>query len=442
MSDNKIIKTTQYKLKNLSIVSKVGIIDISGYFEEINIYDGIFTPCITGTILIKESLGLSNKLSFDGSEVLIIEMGKTEELATFRKSFRIWKQSSRESPNFSSETYILHFVSDEFILSQQLKLSQSFNGTYSDIVSNILREHLGIENKSISFFENSIGVRKLLIPRKTPFDAIQLCARKAVNIKESPTFLFFENKTGYNFVTTSTLLSNDSVYTINLQPKNLSGDSSGELLGATSFEVISQFDYNKGITSGMYAGTFIGFDILTRSIAKKYVNYETLYTSSEHANKTPNIGVVENKTGRKNIEMFDSKVKIFPCSVFSQTSDYVKQNYPEMINYDDDTYNYIIQREAAFRALLNQRIKISTPGNFDLTSGLTMDMLIPNRSQQGKIMDDIDYSLSGKYLIIASRQIITYQKHETVLELATDSNNREAFYTSTKQQEGALIAYE
>ena len=160
------------------------------------------------------------------------------------------------------------------------------------------------------------------------------------------------------------------------------------------------------------------------------------------ANKTPNIGVVENKTGRKNIEMFDSKVKIFPCSVFSQTSDYVKQNYPEMINYDDDTYNYIIQREAAFRALLNQRIKISTPGNFDLTSGLTMDMLIPNRSQQGKIMDDIDYSLSGKYLIIASRQIITYQKHETVLELATDSNNREAFYTSTEQQEGALIAYE
>ena len=79
MSDETILQSTQYTIKKdgLSLATKAGIVDLTGMFEELNIFDSIFNPCMTGTILIRDAKGLSNKLSFDGSEILLIDMGKT-----------------------------------------------------------------------------------------------------------------------------------------------------------------------------------------------------------------------------------------------------------------------------------------------------------------------------------------------------------------------------
>lgn len=440
MSDNKVINTAQFKIKTLAIISKIGPIDVSGIFEELNIHDCIFTPCITGNILIKDSIGLTNKLAFDGSEVLVVEMGKTEQDAIFRKSFRIYKQSQRKSINNSSEVYLLHFVSDEFILSQQTRIAESFKETYSKVVERILRDNLGVQNNMIGYFEESEGIRNILIPNKKPLDAIKFCAKRALNKKQSPTFLFFENKIGYNFITLSSMLSNKAVHDINFEVKNLADDGK-ELMGAIKYEIISQFDLNKSIKSGLFAGTFVGFDLITRSIAVKTSNYNSLFSKNEHANKTPNIGVITNKFGVKNTEMYDSKVVLFPMDAFASESSYIKENDPLSIDVADDTYNYMLQRDASIRNFLNQRIKILMPGNFDLTSGLTANLTVPVKGEKAKIVDNIDYSLSGKYLIIASRQMITSQKHETIIEVATDSSNRDSYYLSTEIQNNFMDSY-
>jgi hypothetical protein len=81
------------------------------------------------------------------------------------------------------------------------------------------------------------------------------------------------------------------------------------------------------------------------------------------------------------------------------------------------------------------------PGNFDLTSGLTADLQIPVRGQNTIGNNDTDYSLSGKYIITASRQMITYQKHETIIELGTDSNNRKNVYQSSELQNSLMDSY-
>lgn len=440
MADSNVINTAQFKIKKLAIVSKIGPIDVSGLFEELNIHDCIFTPCITGNILIKDSIGLTNKLAFDGSEVLVVEMGKTEQDATFTKSFRIYKQSERKSINLTSEAYLLHFVSDEFILSQQTRISESFRETYSKVVERILREYLGVRNDMIGYFEQSEGIRNVLIPNRKPFDAIKFCSKRALNNKKSPTFLFFENKIGYNFVTLSSMLASNPVHDINFQIKNLADDSK-ELMGAIKYEVISQFDLNKSIKSGLFAGTFVGFDLTTQSIAVKTTNYDSLFNKNEHANKTPNIGVITNKFGVKNTEMYDSRVIVFPMDAFGSESKYIKENDPLSVDNADDTYNYKIQRDASIRNVLNQRVKVLMPGNFDLTSGLTANLVIPTRGEKAAGVDSIDYSLSGKYLIVASRQMITSQKHETIIEVATDSNNRDSYYLSTDLQNNFMDYY-
>jgi len=51
MSDNRVLQTTQYTVKpnGLSLATKLGVIDLTGMFEELNIFDSVFNPCMTGT---------------------------------------------------------------------------------------------------------------------------------------------------------------------------------------------------------------------------------------------------------------------------------------------------------------------------------------------------------------------------------------------------------
>ena len=56
-------KSTQFKVNELVIVTKAGPIDISNIYEEINIFDSLFSPVISGSILIRDSVGLSGRLA-------------------------------------------------------------------------------------------------------------------------------------------------------------------------------------------------------------------------------------------------------------------------------------------------------------------------------------------------------------------------------------------
>ena len=115
-------QSTQFKIKDLTLITKLGNVNIAGIFQEINIYDSMFMPCIRGEILIQDGIGLSSKLLLDGSEYLSMEILKDEEsgATTFKKVFRVYKQSGRENATLNSETYLLYFASEEMIFSEQI----------------------------------------------------------------------------------------------------------------------------------------------------------------------------------------------------------------------------------------------------------------------------------------------------------------------------------
>ena len=135
-----IKKSTQFKINELAIATKAGKVDISAVYEELNIFDSLFMPVMSGNILIKDSVGLSGKLLFDGSESLLIDIAKDEnsDINRFKKAFRIYKQTDRQNDGQGSETYILSFVSDELLYSDQQRVNQAYELTYSKIVERIM----------------------------------------------------------------------------------------------------------------------------------------------------------------------------------------------------------------------------------------------------------------------------------------------------------------
>jgi hypothetical protein len=436
----------QFKIEDLSVVTKTGeAIDISNIYEEINIFDSLLTPVITGKILVRDSIGLSGKLFFDGSESILITITKSEEssIAEYKKAFRIYKQTGRQDEGLSSEYYFLNFCSDELIYSDQQRVNQAYDSLYSAMINSILTDYLMVpENQLGGSYENSTGIRKVIIPNLRPFEAIEWCTKRAVDEQLSPNFVFWQNVTGYNFSSLSSLLVKDPILDITFEMKNTTKSTGiNELSGARSIEVVAQTDAMSETRSGVNAGKFIGFDPITRVYEEKNISYNDHYSGMKHANKNPNVSVIPNRENKNNIEMFDAKKTLSLFGPARKLSKYIKQNDPESLNKLENYEDVVFQRKAIINNLMGRRLRIVMPGNFQLSSGFNVFVEAPALAEKEKGSDNVDKSMSGKYIIIGTRHIIGYEKHETVIEVATSSSANEFVPAASYEQTKEIMDY-
>ena len=434
-------QSTQFKIKDLTLITKLGNVNIAGVYQEINIYDSMFMPCIRGEILIQDAIGLSSKLLLDGSEYLSMEILKGEESGptTFKKTFRIYRQSNRENINQNSEIYILHFASEEMIFSEQKKVNQSFNGTYTDIVNVILKKYLGVTSKKIGLIENSKGLHTVIVPNLSPFDTMDWLSKRAVDSDFLPNFLFFENKYGYNFVSLTELIKREPVMNINFEPKNLSVSGGQEFYGAREAKIINSTNYIESIKNGVYSGKFIGIDLLTRQVKINQIDFNQTYNKTKvHLNKYPNFTTAANRDGKDAAHMFDSKVSLYAFATTRKDTSWVKENDAQTGTNIDDTHAYVFQRAPILANLLQTTIHLNIPGNFGVTSGAIINLKMPIKSGKTEVGEGLDQTLTGKYIVTATRHVIKGDMHETVIEVATDSTNKPLVRQQTTKMMEAL----
>jgi hypothetical protein len=428
MSNIEISQSEQFKIKDLSIVTKAGKFNLGSVFEELNIFDTMLMPCMSGNISIRDAVGLSQKLYFDGSEYIVIDISKSGEnlsVTSMKKTFRIYKQTDRKNINQTSEEYILHFVSEEFIYSLQQKINQSFNGLHSDAAEKILKKYLKVSTTPV--VEKTKGNNSFIVPLLSPFDSLNWLAIRALNNNNLPDYIFFQNKYGYNFVSLSTIFSKKEIAKINFNPKNISTstEANDEFNGARDVKVITQFNVAQNIMDGVYAGKFIGFDVLTRKLNVNSIPFYNIYSRGQHLNKYPNVPATKNREGLNVDEMGDSKISLYPFMSTRKNQAYTKTNDNKTATIIDDTDNYVFQRSALLSNLIATRLQVTIPGNFALTSGFNVYLKYPKRSITDNPSEALDKTLEGKYLIVAARHIIRFDRHETLIEIASDSTNRQ-----------------
>jgi hypothetical protein len=434
-------QSTQFKIKDLTLITKLGNVNITGVYQEINIYESMFMPSIRGDILIQDAIGLSSKLLLDGSEYLSMEISKDDESGstTFKKTFRIYKQSNREDMNQNSEIYILYFASEELIFSEQKKINQSFNGTYTDIVNVILKKYLAVPNQKIGIIEQSKGLHTVIVPGLSPFDAMNWLSKKAINSESLPNFLFFENKYGYNFVSLTKLIEQQPIMNINFEPKNISGSEGREFYGAREARIVNSMDLIENIKNGVYSGKFIGIDPLTRQANFNNIDFTQTYGKTKvHLNKYPNFTAASNRENKDAAHMYDSKVSLYVFGSTRENTPWVAKKDPRTATIIDDTHAYVFQRAPIFTNLLQTTIHLNLPGNFGITSGSIINLKMPVKSIKPEAGEALDKTLTGKYIITATRHVIKNDRHETVIEVATDSTNRPLVRQKTNQLTKAL----
>lgn len=421
MTEMTLTHATQIFVKEMTLITRSGQkIDLTGIYQELNLFDNLFTPCCSGNILLVDANNIVEKFKFDGNEKMRFSLSKdNSDTMKYEKEFVIYKMSNMKNINLSSKSYILHFVSAEFIVSEQKKVSINYRGTYSAMVQKILNDTLKVSGTpsqgkgGIGMIEASYGNNDLVIPTITPLNAINWICKRSITSDQTPDYVFFETaKKGYNFVSLSYLKSQPSIFEFHFNPKNL-GDKGSEFFGVRDMKVLSSFSLMDNIRDGTYSGKFIGFDTLTKTMSVTKVK-PAIDTTTNYVNKD----------NESYYNMENAKIVSYPYEMPRANVEYMKKNNPVEVNYMNNTEDYVFQRKRIFTNLLQKRLQLLLSGNFLLYSGTMVKLNVPSYSQKGDSSDSYDKTLTGDYLVIGTRHIIKYNKHETLIEVVTDETEQ------------------
>ena len=224
--------------------------------------------------------------------------------------------------------------------------------------------------------------------------------------------------------------------------KNISNESAGkELNGARSFEVLTQTNFIERTKAGVNAGKFVGFDPITKSIQEQNFTYGSHYDSMEHANKQPNFSEIANRDGTTNSTTYNSRKSVSLFTTNRKNSNYISKNDPHSVTFDENQNAFLFQRKAIIENLLSKRLKVVMPGNFELSSGFNVNVDVPYIGSRSNDYENKDVSINGKHIIIATRHIIGFEKHETIMETATTSNDLNFVPKSTYQENSEIENY-
>lgn len=409
------------QINDLSIIcylenGDVTNLNIKGIVDRIDIMENIISPVIMGTVVVTDTNNISRLLR-TGSCFLNIDFSKTDSKIKYQKLMRIYKEEKRRAKNQSSESFVIYFCSEELIQSNQLIVSRSYTETYSKIASSILKDFLSVEQDRIDISKTS-GVKSVVVPSLKPLDALLWCANRAVNMDNIPDFLFFENKNGFNFLSLKDIYDNESI-SITFSPKNTATESepSEEFLGAKSSQAISQFNLLDSIKKGSYSSSIYGYDLITGTFFKQDISNK-YYDKKAKLNDTVSVPNTVNKKGVGMSKAHDSKRTVIITDSQYKLSNYANKNYPSMKIHSPE-YS-LAHRSAVFSQLSKKKMKVLLPGNFNLTVGMMVDLKYPKRGVNFD-NDNYDKSFAGRHLIVAVRHYLNLLKHETLIELSTDS---------------------
>ena len=427
-----------FDLESVDIITDYGdTFKLKHLVVELSFFEDIYSFACSGNVVLRDAVGIIEKLRLDGSEFIQIIYGKSKNQSSEYKNsrkYRLYKVGNRKpAGNKSTEFYTMYFSSEELFLSEQLKISKSFKGTViSDIVKSLLLDEfngLKVNPKKIKHIQQTYGVYDFVVPRLKPFEAISWLSTYArPGADAGADMLFYETNDGFYFQSIQSMFEATPYATYKYQPSDVRfKEKSENVFNILDYEFVKTYDTLEATNSGMYANRLISIDPIKRT--KTVTNFskdELGYTQS---------GSAINRFGKRQTEMYESSLKLTFSNANQIDEEFISQK-PDGVAKDIYIETYVPNRTAQI-ALSNYTVmKAIIPGDSAITAGRTVNILLYSLGTTGTSTQQTrekDEYFSGLYLVTAVRHIIQTQgTFQTVLELAKEN-------TKLKYQDQAYL---
>lgn len=421
---------TDYRLVAASIVTSTGkVIDIRMICDEINIYEDILSPVMTGNLVLHDSNDLINQAPITGFEYVSLEFEKPSSSQKYSKVFRIYKLSDRQRINAQHESYILHFCSEESILDESCRVSKTYTKqTIESIVRDITAKYLNIDPKKFPTTQSvpTVGVHSVVIPNWHPFFAINWLSRMAIAATyPSPSYVFFEDRDGFHFTPLEQLSQQTPIKTVLVSPRNLGfetdkseSDLESGMRTTYHWEMPCGFDILQNISTGMYAGSVITVDPVRQRIQTTDLATSSFFKKTKHLNDHNMVGDLISRRNASVENEYRAFLRLYPTTLGHEALSYGGTEGQTPAN---NVENWLIQRNMYVSMLHSSRVNISMPGDPHLRVGQVIDAKFPSFVLNDKTQKTLDELYSGKYFIAALRHSMNRRTHMCYIELAKES---------------------
>ena len=425
--------TKDYNLIALNLLSSQFItLDLKPMMVELSYFEDLYSNFISGQLFINDAQGVMEKMGLHGNEYIRITFGKDDKPELWiDKIFRIYQVSNRQKlTGFDVEGYVIHFCSDELLLSEQYKVSKSYNGkTISNIVNDILKTYLRVPDTRyrLQNIETTKGVYSFIVPNFKPFEAINTLSLYAQSAtQQGADMLFFENNEGYNFASLQTLFQKSPYYTYEYRPKNINmkyydGNIAKGVFNVLGYEILKAFNVVEGISSGTFANRLITIDPLLRRYQITDFNYMKYQDKAKTLNKNPIVNNLKNRFGDALYETPQGCLKLAGTNSSWEKIDYIKAR-PGSVTKDIFSETFFSLRKSQINLANYSRIKLYVAGDPNISVGRTINFNLLSQSPADPTEDkQLDAYYSGKYLVTAVRHIIQTAGYNTIIEAVKDS---------------------
>ena len=438
----------EYNIQELKLFTSSGnVIDLSGSFITMNIYEDIFSPCLTGDITVVDTNAIIMNSPVTGLDYLSFKIttpGLENQSIDFTETvMSIYRIDTRISVSTGSEVLTLHFCSPEGLRDNRVRVSKSYAQSIDTIVEDVLTSKFYINSNKDLFIEPTTGIKKMVVPNMHPFKLINLLKRESqAEYNGSPHYLFYENINGMHF------RSLDSLYAqkdIGLYHSGDSGTIDFQKGGTTNIDYelkkVLEYKFNanndtlKNIAGGMLASSILSHDIYNKSYS--YNDFDYINDFQEYDRVGGN-AIQDNHPIYNNIpidefdntisEFPDSRIHLHPTSTVNgadaQHYDSKTKSYPYTPNKIDETY---LSRQSKFMELNDgASITMEINGTTTVFAGSMIEFNMPvNGATHENNKKDKYYS--GRYLIQSTRHMFdqTTKKHTIMMNIVKDSLSTE-----------------
>lgn len=448
MADRSDFLSTESGVKIDSLVLITGTgnkIDCIGQLIELNLFESIYTNCMSGNIVLLDTYNLLEKQPVCGQEYLFVRIQKPglEDEANrdikISKMFRVYKVEKVNPEDERKQSYILHFVTEDLIYPTNELISHAYKQTKPEkVIGDLFKSIFEYDDEDMTsedsdYFdsgehgaaiETSYTTKNFYIPNLKPFEAMNFLAAHCKTQTGLYDFLLFENNKGYRLASVNTLLNQDPVMSVKYRVKNVvdaGGDTVDPYENMTSpirLYVDNYLDVMSAYVKGEFGVQTATFDLALQQYVSKNISYNQFlntYKKSTGFSRIP-------KNDWQELPKDSDPIYMHRMLNFTPYSD--EQRLTD--TYAEAHATRIMQ----LASLSQQKIRLHMPGNSLLRAGRMLDLKYPKieskdqstgENSQQSTDDLLDKYLADLYLIISVRHKITLRRWDSFLDLSKDT---------------------
>ena len=420
-------------------------IEIGRHIDEIEIFENIELPYLTGTFSMKDDLNIYDGIDFNGTEMVEISFESVHNFGVIiTKRFTVSEIVSSAKATENIEAFEIKMIETNAFNNTMMQINKTYTGTPDQIIKKILKDNLDIDmaEEDMPSVKQYQEPMKFVVPFLTPFEACEVIRSKMSTDLGLPYFLY--STLNYNTLQLKSLeemlktpsINSSAPYRFS-QAYNQSMASVGATENAINVSAYTSAHSHNSLTlmsTGSTAGQHSITDMTTGQTIKYNFDVDELFANMAQVQliKDDTVPVHHSQYQFNNKMMNEYNTKNVHRAVANDT-------YTDINNIHQETNAGAFRLDACNHALRNMLFKssmsIRVPGKFYLLGdngsiGRQIDFVYPSNnsapSGQGEVSaDDLeDKKRSGVFIIYTARHHFNDTQHNVDMSCVKLGNRK------------------